>query len=168
MIIISIINKRSLHQLEMRWFLIFLEPIEILYILPKIRFFSSFLLCFMLGLFGIFKGIRAKDDLIAVLNDSLTCYIYIEPTFVSIMDTKLMTVQLKLTILTMINKNSWFCHCSSNFTIFKVFEKQNLCFLKNYYLRILTFYDFKRSTWRTLCCNCNFLSTFTLYTWYLC
>lgn len=60
----------------------------------------------MLGLFGIFKGIRAKDDLIAVLNDSLTCYIYIEPTFVSIMDTKLMTVQLKLTILTMINKNS--------------------------------------------------------------
>jgi|LakMenEpi03Aug12_release.lakeMendotaPanAssembly.Ray.scaffolds.fasta_scaffold487839_1 hypothetical protein len=60
----------------------------------------------MLGFIWVLESIWAKNNLIAVFNNGLTCYIDIEPTFEGVMDAELMTIQLKLTILTMVHKNS--------------------------------------------------------------
>lgn len=168
MIINSIIYKRSLYQLEMGWLLIFFEPVEILYIFPKIWLFQPFLLSFMFGSISIYKRVGAENDLITVLNDCLARYINIESALVSVMNTKLMAIQLKLAVFTMIYKNSWFCQCSSNFTIFQIFEKKNFCFLKYYNFRIFALNDFKRSTGRTLWPNSDIFSTFAFQSWNLC
>ena len=71
---------------------------------PEIRFALPRLLFFVLLSLLVVEGIGAKGDFVAVLNDSFASDVNVKAAFVSVVNPKLVAVQLKLAILTVVHK----------------------------------------------------------------
>ena len=75
-----------LNELKMRRLLILLQPIEILYFSPQIGLLILLFFQLMATPFTIVESIRTENNLIAVLNNGLTCYKDIESAIKCIVD----------------------------------------------------------------------------------
>ena len=147
----------------MRGFLVLLKPVEILNVPPLVWLGIFFFLLLVSLPLRIVEFIRTEYHFIAIFYYSLTSHKYVESTFVCVMNSELMTVQFEFTILTVVNEHCWFCHCSSYYTIFQVFHKENLGFLQDVDFGIVATHNFEWASFRKFSFYCYFLWFFVLY-----
>jgi hypothetical protein len=70
---------------------------------------------------SILELVRTKSDPVAILDDGLTGDVDVETTVKSIVDSQLMTVQLKLAVVAVVDEDRRFCYACSDRTVFEVF-----------------------------------------------
>lgn len=104
----------------------------------------------MLFSLRVLESIGAEDNLVAVLDDGFAGNEYIESAWVGVVDSELMAVEFKVTILATFNEHCWFDDCCLYSTVFEVFEEQDLSFLQYLYLCFTATNYLKRSALRQL------------------
>lgn len=79
---------------------------------------------------GVLKPILGKLNIFAILDDSLAGHKNIEPCFEGIMNSQLMTIQVKCASLAMIDKDCWFGDGAAYLAVGQILQEQDFCLLE--------------------------------------
>ena len=71
----------------------------------------------------VFESVCAKDYFVAVFDNGFASDEDVEPALKGIMDSQLMTVQLKFTVMAIVDKNSRFGNTCLDDTVLEVLQK---------------------------------------------
>ncbi len=146
-------SSKSFLQLIMRRLLIFLQPVKILNIPPKVMFILSFKCLYIFLLIRILVCVRTENHSVAILNDSFTCHKNLECSVVCVVDSQLVTVQLECAVTAVVHEHCWLAQCAIYHAIFKFFQKQNFCLLLQFNCCVLAIYNLVRTDWVVWLCN---------------
>ena len=128
----------SLFERKVRRLLVFLEPVEVLDVAPKVGLVVLVLLLLVAQPVGIVEGVGAEDHAVAILDDGLAGDEDVKPAVEGVVDAQLVAVELEPAIRAVVHENRRLGDCASDDAASQVLQEDYLGFDQNVDFRVRT------------------------------